>query len=113
MLLLSLRHLAGKYHGNTFLIKHGRTWWYSGIVAIFLQFAVVDPLFSIAHYFVYRANKKLGLWCHKARAITQGYNELFLNSEDEREDKKQRKKSKAKAHTDIEKNPVVGGDTND
>ncbi len=46
------------------------TWWYSGIVAIFLQFAFVDPLVSIAHYFVYRAHKKTGRLCHRVRAVT-------------------------------------------
>lgn len=68
----------------TFGWKVSWVWWYSGITAIFLQFAIVDPLISVLHYFIYRTHKKSGQWMLRVRSVTQAYNELFEVSEDEK-----------------------------
>lgn len=69
----------------TFGWKVAWTWWYAGIMAIFLQFAIVDPLFSVVNYFLFRVHKKAGRLCLKIRSVTQGYNELFENSDEEKQ----------------------------
>ena len=95
----------------TFGWKVSWIWWYSGIVAIFLQFAFVDPLFSIANYFVYRAHNKTGRLCLRIRSVTQGYNELFMNSDDEKPRSRTKKQIRQENPIDPENPPqaaVVG-----
>ena len=67
----------------TFGWKTSWVWFYSGITAILLQFLVIDHAFSAAHFGVYKLHKRTGRICQKIRSVTQGYNELFENSEDE------------------------------
>lgn len=67
----------------TFGWKVSWTWWYSGIVAIFLQFSIFDPAVSLLNYFIYRAHQPTGRLVLRIRSVTQAYNELYELSEEE------------------------------
>jgi len=97
----------------TFGWKVSWTWWYSGILAIFLQFAVFDPAISVLNYLLYRAHEPSGRFVLRIRSVTQAYNELFeLSDEDAREVQRNFRPAKARpvgALTIDPENPPISG----
>lgn len=72
-------------------------WYYTGIMAIFMQFAVYDPLIAIAHWIMIKKCKKAGRKLQKCRSMGQGFNETYDLSEGELEERRlQEEQEKAK-----------------
>lgn len=80
------------YYIVTFSAKFGwKTswiWYYTGILAIFMQFLFYDTIISIIHWIVYRRSKNLGRYCQIIRGIGQGFNEAYDLSSGEEEAKR-------------------------
>lgn len=80
------------YYIITFTAKFGWktswVWYYTGIMAIFMQFLVYDTIVSFLHWFIYRRSQKLGRICQAFRSISQGYNEAYDLSSGEEEAKR-------------------------
>ncbi len=80
-------------------------WYYTGILAIFMQFAIYDPIIATLHWIAYHRKKKWGRKCQKCRSMSQGFNETFDLSDGEeeerrrkeQEDKERRKESRREA----------------
>ena len=63
-------------------------WYYTGVMASFMQFFFYDPLLSIIHWIVFKRSKKVGRVCQIARSMSQGYNEAYDLSSGEEEEKR-------------------------
>jgi len=51
-------------------------WWYSGLIAIFLQFVIMDTFVSIVHLVVYKCSKKSAQVMYGIRSVKQAETEL-------------------------------------
>lgn len=78
-------------------------WYYTGIMAMFMQFVVYDTLISFFHWAIYHRFKKLARLCQKARSMTQGYNETYDISEGEEEERMRKEEEERKKKKQEEK----------
>jgi hypothetical protein len=60
------------------------------MIAIFLQFVILDPLIAIIQFYVYKFHRKAGKACQKCRSMGQGYNEAYDLSEGEEEERRKK-----------------------
>ena len=75
-------------------------WYYTCMASMIMQFAVIDPIIAVGHWFVYKKFRKAANLCQKCRSMSQGFNEAYDLSEGEEEERKQKEEEEKQKEID-------------